>query len=407
MAGLSRSVMGRFGKPQLVRETSKLHTNNYLMIPYLQMRKFYNLSIKRRSQDQLFKGIMFDERLEEQLREISYAILNRQQHYAPTKNMLFYGPPGTGKTLFAKKLAQESGLEYAVMVGSDIAPLGTKSVGELNSLFDWAEKQSKGMILFIDEADAFLRSRQQEDMSDYLRHTVNAFLYRTGSPSDRVIVVLATNNPEHLDQAVHDRIDEVVNFTRPSFDERRGMLIHYLMAYSTEPATFAEKASFAYKHPRSLWHTKKLVKRADDFNLELIDEIANLTEGFSGRELTKMVVAWHDSAFAKPDAILTRPLMLKVLEKFKMQHKLKETWTESEARIFGKILTVDTDTMTGTGKSGKKDADMVKRQQELMGQINESRLDIGKRETEAMLEENEAQSAAEESAKTKAKKKSK
>ena len=132
--------MGRFGKPQLVRETSKLHTNNYLMIPFLQARKFYSMSLKRRTEDQLFKGVMFDEKLEEQLREISYAILNRKQHYAPTKNMLFYGPPGTGKTLFAKKLAQESGLEYAVMVGSDIAPLGTKAVSELNSLFDWAEK---------------------------------------------------------------------------------------------------------------------------------------------------------------------------------------------------------------------------------------------------------------------------
>lgn len=105
MMGMSRSVMGRFGKPQLVRETSKLHTNNYLMIPFLQMRKFYQMSLKRRTQDQLFKGIVFNEGLEEQLREISYAILNRKQHYAPTKNMLFYGPPGTGKTLFAKKLA--------------------------------------------------------------------------------------------------------------------------------------------------------------------------------------------------------------------------------------------------------------------------------------------------------------
>jgi ATPase family AAA domain-containing protein 3A/B len=43
--------------------------------------------------------------LEDQLREISYAVVNRKKHYAPAKNMLFYGPPGTGKTLFAKKLA--------------------------------------------------------------------------------------------------------------------------------------------------------------------------------------------------------------------------------------------------------------------------------------------------------------
>ena len=72
-------------------------------------------------------------------RWISYAVLNRKQHYAPCKNMMFFGPPGTGKTLFAKKLAMQSGLEYAVMVGSDIAPLGSDAVTELNKIFDWAE----------------------------------------------------------------------------------------------------------------------------------------------------------------------------------------------------------------------------------------------------------------------------
>ena len=56
---------------------------------------------------------------------VRYAILNRKKHFAPCKNMMFYGPPGTGKTLFAKKLAMKSGLEYSVMVGSDIAPLGS------------------------------------------------------------------------------------------------------------------------------------------------------------------------------------------------------------------------------------------------------------------------------------------
>jgi ATPase family AAA domain-containing protein 3A/B len=73
------------------------------------------------------------------LREISYAVLNRKKHFAPTKNLMFFGPPGTGKTLFAKKLALKSGLEYAVMVGSDIAPLGPLAVRELNKLFDWAD----------------------------------------------------------------------------------------------------------------------------------------------------------------------------------------------------------------------------------------------------------------------------
>lgn len=32
--------LARFGKPGLVRETSKIHTNNYFMIPYIWGRKF-------------------------------------------------------------------------------------------------------------------------------------------------------------------------------------------------------------------------------------------------------------------------------------------------------------------------------------------------------------------------------
>lgn len=195
-AMLTAMLMGSFGKPTLVRETSKIHTRNYAMIPWIWSKKFIRTNIQKKTEASLLKGVILDPKLEEQLREISYAVLNRRKHYAPAKNMLFYGPPGTGKTLFAKKLAMESGMEYAVMVGSDIAPLGPVAVTELNRLFDWAEKQNNGIVLFIDEADAFLRSRKGAEISEYMRHSVNSFLYRTGTPSDKVVIVLATNNPE-------------------------------------------------------------------------------------------------------------------------------------------------------------------------------------------------------------------
>ena len=136
----AKEIFSRFGKPSLVRETSKPFTHNYFMLPWLYMRKFYANNIRRYSETNLLKGVILDKKLEDQLREISYAVLNRRKHYAPSKNMLFHGPPGTGKTLFAKKLAMESGLEYAVMAGSDIAPLGNKAVSEINTLFDWAER---------------------------------------------------------------------------------------------------------------------------------------------------------------------------------------------------------------------------------------------------------------------------
>ena len=51
---------------------------------------------------------------------------------------------------------------------------------------------------------------------------------------------------------------------------------------------------------------------------EVIETIAAETEGFSGREITKMVIAWHDAAFTLPDAVLSPELMTKVLAKFKL-----------------------------------------------------------------------------------------
>jgi len=169
--------------------------------------------------------------------------------------------------------------------------------------------------LFIDEADAFLRNRKNSEMSEYMRHTINSFLYRTGSPSDNVIVVLATNTPEQLDEAVHDRIDEIIGFGLPSYNERKIILYHYLVKYCQPPATPMEKAKFYYNHPRSIYTGKKLI-RMENVNHDIIHEMAEQSNGFSGRELHKMVVAWHDAAFTLPTAVLTPELMKKIMHKF-------------------------------------------------------------------------------------------
>lgn len=337
----------------MVRETSKIHSNNYFTLPFVWARKQYLMRMKRSEKD-LLAGVILEKKLETQLSEISYAIINRRQNFAPCKNMMFYGPPGTGKTLFAKKLAMQSGLDYAVMVGSDIAPLGTQAVTELNKLFDWAENQTNGMVLFIDEADAFLRSRADGQISESMRHTINSFLYRTGSPSDKVILILATNGPEQLDMAVHDRLDEVVGFGVPSEKERQTMLYHYLVKYCTPPESNWDKLMFLWRHPRSIYTGKKLIRMDESIDHELISQIARETEGFSGREIMKMVVAWHDSAFTLPDAILSKDVMLNVLHKFHLQHKLKETWTKDERIIYEKMFATQ-ELHEGSKKAEAKD----------------------------------------------------
>jgi hypothetical protein len=105
---------------------------------------------------------------------------------------------------------------------------------------------------------------------------------------------------------------------------------------------------FIYKHPRSIYTGKKLI-RMEGVSHEIIERIAEETEGFSGREIMKMVVAWHDAAFTLPDAVLTPEVMNNVLHKFHLQHKLKATWTKEEAMIFEKMLQLG-DHMVGSAK---------------------------------------------------------
>ncbi len=228
------------------------------------------------------------------------------------------------------------------------------------------------MVLFIDEADAFLRDRKQSEMSEYMRHTINSFLYRTGSPSEKVILILATNGPEQLDEAVHDRIDEVVGFGLPSKKERQIMLYHYLVKFCTPPTSTWQKVQFLWKYPRSIYTGKKLI-RMEGVTHDIIERIATETEGFSGREIMKMVVAWHDAAFTLPDAILTPEVMDNVLHKFHLQHKLKATWTKDEAMLFEKMFSLS-DMAAGSAKQETKDEEMVKSQEEIMASIEADRI---------------------------------
>ena len=70
------------------------------------------------------------------------------------RNLLFYGPPGTGKTMFAKKLAMHGGMDYAVMTGGDVAPMGRDGVTAMHKVFDWAQTSRKGISKCILEMNS-------------------------------------------------------------------------------------------------------------------------------------------------------------------------------------------------------------------------------------------------------------
>jgi SpoVK/Ycf46/Vps4 family AAA+-type ATPase len=54
------------------------------------------------------------------------------------------------------------------------------------------------LVLFVDEADAFLRKRSTEKISEDVRAMLNAFLYRTGTQSRKFMLIVASNQPEQV-----------------------------------------------------------------------------------------------------------------------------------------------------------------------------------------------------------------
>lgn len=282
------------GRPPLVRETSR-----WTWRPQLSRWPW-----GKKEKPNLFESIVLEEELEHRLKWTTNALLNAQQNGTPFRHLLLHGPPGTGKTLFARTLARQSGLDYAVMSGGDLGPLGKEGPNELHKLFGWAQNSKRGLVLFIDEADAFLRRGRGAEgaMSEDARNALSVFLHHTGTESARVAVILATNVPSVLDRAVLDRIDEAFEFPRPAYEQRVTMLNMFVDQYIHRPTKKG-----------------KAIQVDEDINAEFLLEVAKKTEGFSGRQLAKLVLALQSAVFGSGTQKLTKGLADAVLS-WRLQH---------------------------------------------------------------------------------------
>ncbi|GMH24576.1 hypothetical protein Nepgr_026419 [Nepenthes gracilis] len=255
-----------------------------------------------------FENIILHPSLQRRVEQLARATANTKSHQAPFRNMLFYGPPGTGKTLVAREIARKSGLDYAMMTGGDVAPLGPQAVTKIHEIFDWARKSKRGLLLFIDEADAFLCERNSTHMSEAQRSALNALLFRTGDQSGDIVLVLATNRPGDLDAAVTDRIDEVIEFPLPGEEERYKLLKLYLKKYISNGCNSNIESKWGL-----LFRKKPKKITIKDVPEDVIREAARKTEGFSGREIAKLMASVQAAIYARPDCVLDSQLFMEIV----------------------------------------------------------------------------------------------
>mmetsp|Transcript_4280 Transcript_4280/g.13569 ORF Transcript_4280/g.13569 Transcript_4280/m.13569 type:complete len:478 (+) Transcript_4280:2975-4408(+) len=307
-----RFIEARLGKPPLVRETSRVS-------PFASPAKALRSAISSRGN--ALDGVVVSDKLRDRLSTLAVSTANTRKNGAPYRHAMFYGPPGTGKTLFAKQLAASSGMDFAILTGGDVAPLGRDGVTEIHKLFDWANTSRKGLLVFVDEADAFLRKRTDGNMSEDLRNSLNAFLYRTGTENKKFMVCYATNEPEQLDWAINDRTDEMVKFDLPGATERASMIKMYFDKYVAN-AHVTNKSGFS--GPNAI-----TIEGIDEAKLE---QVAKRTEGYSGREIAKLAIGWQAAAYATHNSTLTPAIFDRVFDNSLEQHVQKLEW-ESERKF--------------------------------------------------------------------------
>lgn len=140
------------------------------------------------------------------------------------KGVLLVGPPGTGKTLTARALAEELGVSYIAIAGPEI--MG-KYYGEaetrLRGVFEKAAKASPCLI-FIDEIDSLAPDRSKVEGEVEKRVVAQLLTLMDGfARTEGVIVLAATNRPDHLDPALRrpGRFDREVQYRVP---DRNGRL---------------------------------------------------------------------------------------------------------------------------------------------------------------------------------------
>jgi hypothetical protein len=133
--------------------------------------------------------------------------------------VLFSGQPGTGKTMAAEVVANELQMDiYRI----DLSAVVSKYIGEteknLSRIFREAEHSD--VILFFDEADALFGKRSEvKDAHDrYANIEINYLLQQIETYEG--LAILATNMRQHLDEAFLRRMQVVVEFPMPGYEDR-------------------------------------------------------------------------------------------------------------------------------------------------------------------------------------------
>ncbi|XWS41343.1 hypothetical protein CRYUN_Cryun17cG0073100 [Craigia yunnanensis] len=221
-----------------------------------------------------FEDFAGQEYIKRELQEIVRILKNDEEFqnkgiYCP-KGVLLHGPPGTGKTLLAKAIAGEAGLPFFAANGTDFVEMFVGvAASRVKDLFANARSFAPS-IIFIDEIDAIGSKRGGPDIGGggaereqgllQILTEMDGFKVSTS----QVLVIGATNRLDILDPALlrKGRFDKIIRVGLPSKDGRLAIL---------------------------KVHARNKFFRSEEEKEALLEEVAVLTEDFTGAELQNIL----------------------------------------------------------------------------------------------------------------------
>ena len=241
----------------------------------------------------------------------------------------FYGPPGTGKTMVSHAVARELGKKILAV---NYAEVESKYVGDapknLLKAFEAATRDKA--VLFFDEADSFLGKRITDvhNSSDQAINSLRSQMLILLEDFDGV-VIFATNLAKNYDKAFDSRILKHIYFELPNRENREQII--------------------------SLMIPSKVPLAADIDRKALCGQLAEISEGFSGREIKNAVLESLSLAVRKGEETIGTDAFVRGFElikeklqklaeekgkktlppemKLKIEEKIRENLAKKEAEL--------------------------------------------------------------------------
>jgi SpoVK/Ycf46/Vps4 family AAA+-type ATPase len=200
------------------------------------------------------------------------------------KGVMLLGPPGTGKSLSAKCLAKEWGLP---LIRFDLGKIFGSLVGQSEERMRTVLKQIEAVspvAVWIDEIEKGMAGAESSGSLDsgVTKRVFGQLLtWMEERPEDKLVYIIATANEAlSLPAALLRRFDKLFWVDLPNEADRREIL---------------------------KIHLNKFNKLSDKVEAKL-DRLAAITTGFSGAEISKIVVEAMTSAFDEDSEVMPKHL---------------------------------------------------------------------------------------------------